>query len=149
MSSIPLPCSNNFPPQKVWANSSVSFTVMVGKSFSRCSTYDTNCGSLSLICSSDTLLNEISPSIVMFLAMGKRPLRTFIRADLPDPGWPSSSVIFPGAKRPLMFLRISLRTVSFLGPMRVFLSSFGMVGSSYLVAWSSATTMSADSDRLL
>ncbi|KAG4224813.1 hypothetical protein PC116_g26743 [Phytophthora cactorum] len=102
-----------------------------------------------MICSRLTLLNEMLPSTVMFLVMGNRALSIFSRADLPEPGWPSNSVILPGENTPLTSLRISLRTTRFLGLMNVFFNVLGIVGSSYLELSSSTTTTSAVTDRLL
>ncbi|KAG4229048.1 hypothetical protein PC116_g22613 [Phytophthora cactorum] len=87
----------------------------------------------------------------MFLSMGKRPLRTLINDDLPDPGWPKTSVMVPGLKIPLVLLRISLRmTFSFdENIVAFFLIEFQRVGSWWLEPSSSATTISAEMDKLL
>jgi len=89
--------------------------------------------------------------MVTLLSAGKRPLSSFMSEDLPDPGWPSTSVMVPGLKTPLTFWRICFLTVCFLAPMprTLFMSSLASVGSSVLTSVSSLTTMSAEMDTSL
>ncbi|KAG4223882.1 hypothetical protein PC116_g27658 [Phytophthora cactorum] len=82
----------------------------------------------------------------MFFSTGNRPLSSFMSEDLPDPGWPRTSVIVPGLKTPLTFLRTCFLTTCLLERIsrKPVLMTLTRVGSSTVASVSSLTMMSAE-----
>ncbi|KAE9055878.1 hypothetical protein PF010_g31981 [Phytophthora fragariae] len=84
----------------------------------------------------------MSPSTATLLSSGKRPLSIFMSDDLPELGWPSTSVMVPGSNTPLKLRRMVLCTTYFWAESlsAAFLMVCVSVGSSRPSSWRPTTT---------